>query len=122
MNQLLDAFANLLNQWGWLLILGVVFGGGDALGRVFDGRKKRAILKAENKALDGENKRLTKHMTLVLEKGGDPALITQDMMVTNGRMLDLLSQVQASDEVVPQLPQPLRDKIDRTLESRWPEV
>lgn len=119
MTPIWDALAHLIDGWGWLLILGVFFGGGDVLARILDGRRKRAILKAQNTTLKAENQRLNNQLTMVLERGGDPSLIKDDALQQNGQMLDILSQVQASDQAFPQLPQPVRDRIDGVLDDRW---
>jgi hypothetical protein len=124
-NDIAEAIAHLITDWGWLIILGLVMGGGDALGRVLDGRRKTAVLKAKLAAADTENGRLENLLTSATQTlGGSSAegaeiagLVAQARTAVDDRaeLMDLLSQVEATDTAVPQLPQKLSDAITDVL-------
>jgi hypothetical protein len=124
-NDIAQAVAHLINDWGWLIVLGLVTGGGDALGRIFDGRRKNAALKAKLDAATEENSRLENLLTSATQtlggSGADGAeiagLVAQARTAVDDRaeLMDLLSQVQATDNAVPQLPQELHDAIADVL-------
>lgn len=102
------AFGNLVNDWGWLLIIGLVFGGGDIIGRILSGRGANTKLRAENKILKAQTKRSDQYLQQMLRQSGAT-------VVTNPRHEALLWRVQATDTAVPQLPQELRADIDAVL-------
>lgn len=124
MNELAQAVAQLVNDWGWLLVIAVVGGGGDAIGRALSGRRANQKLRGELKATKAELGRvheLVKNTSRALDSGrgaGDVgALAEQARSALDDRahVLDLLSQIQATDRAWPQLPQELRDDIDQAL-------
>lgn len=126
MNELAQAIAHLVNDWGWLLVFALFAGGGDAFGRALSGRRANQKLRGELKATKAENARIHELMSnttraLGSGQGGDSAdvaaLAEQARVALDDRalVLDLLSQIQATDRAWPQLPQDLRDEIDRAL-------
>lgn len=131
MDQLLQALAHLINDWGWLLVLAAVCGGGDVVARALSGRRANARLRGELKATKAELKgaraelqrmhELVASTTRVLTSGGDGADVAalaeqaRGALDDRAHVLDLLSQVQAADRAYPQLPQELREDLDHAL-------
>jgi hypothetical protein len=124
MNDIAVAIAHVINDWGWLIIIGLVTGGGDVVGRMVDGRRKRAALKATLDAAKAENARLNNQLTAATQTlggstdGTDVAgLIAQARTAMDDRaeLMDVLAQVLATDNAVPQLPAQLHTDIAEVL-------
>ena len=129
------ALADLVNDWGWLLILMFVLGGGPALTAILSGRRANTKLRAKVKATEAENKNLRELMqntTLALSAGSGgsqqagevSALAEQARKALEDRsvLLELLSQVRASDRVWPQLPDELIKDISYALDTMRPPL
>lgn len=106
---------SFIDSWGWLVIAMGLGGAGNGLARLLDGRRKRAVLKAQLAAEQRLVQRLESQLTLALEQGGNPTKITNTMLKCNSAMVDLLNRVQASDQAYPQLPYELREELDQLL-------
>lgn len=57
-----EAFAKLISDWGWIVVLGLVFGTGEVLTRIFDGRRKLAHVRGERDGLRVVNQDLTQRV------------------------------------------------------------
>lgn len=126
MDQLAQAVAQLLNDWGGFIIVVVFLGGGDVIGRALSGRRANQKLRGELKATKAELGRvheLMSNTTRALGSGqgngsADVAALAEQARAAlddRAHALDLLSQIQATDRAWPQLPQELRDEIDQAL-------
>jgi hypothetical protein len=116
MNVFLADLGKFIDSWGWLLILCGGSAIANGIARVLDGRRKRAVLQVQ---LEAEQKwvgRLEDQLESALESsGGKSTKFTKNMVKNNSVMFYLLSRVQATDQAYPQLPQELRDELDRIL-------
>lgn len=129
MNEIWHAIAQAIEKDpGWILailvFLGLVLGGiGERVSHVLSGRAKLNGAKAELKSVKAENSRLhelalrnTEQRQLVTgiqnEDVAGLAQQAQDAMQDRAEGLHLLLQIQATDNIYPQLPQTLRDDID----------
>jgi hypothetical protein len=115
----LDALGNLINSWGWLIFLGLFLGGGDFFGRLLDGRRKVSTLRIQRDEARSSRDRLETQLDRALGGKGGTAAIARDTLSVNAKLIDLLGQVQASDQALPQLPTEVRDRIDAVLSDRW---
>lgn len=135
MDQLLEALARLVDDWGWLLVVMFFMGGGDALGRILSGRRANATLRAKLKVTKEENdhlRELMKNTTHALSPGpgapqdpdGVAALAEQTRKALEDRavLLGLLIEVRASDRAWPQLPEELLKDIDYALDTMRPAL
>jgi hypothetical protein len=109
---------------GYVFMFLLFFGGGAVafVGELVDNHKKRADLKRRlNSALD-ENRRLQNRLEREQNKtvGGPEvaAMIGQARIAIDDRALlvDALTRVQATDDVVPQLPQTVRALVDSAID------
>lgn len=105
----------------WLVVFGVLFGGGfmEGLSKVFDGRRKAKVAVERAKVAEREVKRMERLLNTSMERrelttGNDSELVTRAQQAITDRYeaLGLLRDVQSSDKAFPQLPQELRDEID----------
>lgn len=130
-----ESLANLVNDWGWLLVIMFVLGGGEALTRILSGRSANTKLRAKLKAAEDKVtylQDLNKNTTLALTAGSAgpqqstevAALAEQARKALEDRslLLDLLSQVRASDRVWPQLPDDLINDINYALDTMRPPL
>ncbi|WP_280425482.1 hypothetical protein [Nocardia carnea] len=109
----------------WIVILLFLFGGGigGAIFELLDNHKKRAALKRELNAAHKDNERLQQQLDKALNTtpGGPDvaAMIQQARLAIDERavLIDALTRVQATDSVVPQLPQAVRDFVDEALDN-----
>jgi hypothetical protein len=109
MNELLHAFATAITNNSFLAIIGalLLLGGlGERITVILSGRRRIAKLKTQLKSAQNEVTFLRE-----LTRSGGPA-----QPATDRDLLHLLYQVQASDQLIPQLPQQLRDNIDAAIE------
>lgn len=116
---LLNWLAN--NFWWLILFLFVFFSGSGTLERILGRQRRISRMKGElenslhmQKAVTRENKRLHGMVERLLS-GGPPEACAHWTGPDPHHLLDLLRRVQATDVVVPQLPQQLRADIDATL-------
>src|SRR6184192_1217560 len=104
-----------INAIGLVLMTGLIFGGGGVVVKIFDNQKKYAALKRELAASQKENARLTEQRdkATAATPGGPhvAGMIEQARIAIDQRalLIDALNQVQATDNVVPQLPREVRD-------------
>lgn len=111
MNALLTALAGLVSDWGWLMIVAIFFGGGDVMARIFSGRRANTRLRIQRDA--------ARENAAFLERQLDKALNGKPITSSDARTLDVLGQVQASDNAYPQLPGPVRERLDMILDDHW---
>jgi hypothetical protein len=116
-NELLESLAHLIDDWGWLLVLAVFFGGGEALA----GRRRNAKLRAQVKAGAEENKRLIALLGQIggsSQAGTDVAALAaraSEALDDRAELIELLNQVQAADRAYPQLPEEIKNDVEQTL-------
>jgi hypothetical protein len=108
----------------WLVVFGVLFGGGfmEGLSKTFDGRRKAAAAVQRAKAAERETKRLERLLMTSVDRrelttATDSELMqrAQQALTDRYEALGLLRDVQSSDKAFPQLPQDLRDEIDELI-------
>jgi hypothetical protein len=110
----------------WLVVFGVLFGGGlmEGLSKTFDGRRKAAAAVKRAKQAERESARLERLLMTSMDRrelttGGDNADLVdraQRAITERYEAMGLLRDVQSSDKAFPQLPQELRDEIDEVIE------
>jgi hypothetical protein len=110
----------------WLVVFGVLFGGGfmEGLSKAFDGRRKAAKAVQRAKSAENEVKRLERllstsmsHRELSSASGSEELVNRAHEAITDRyEALGLLRDVQTSDKAFPQLPQDLRDDIDALVQ------
>ncbi|MBF6333589.1 hypothetical protein [Nocardia transvalensis] len=113
--------ADTIATIGMLVLLFLLFGGGGVVVEILGNQKKRAALKRELGAAKKEIARLTEQLDKAasITPGGPhvAGMIEQARLAIDERavLIDALNQVQATDNVVPQLPREVRDLVDQAL-------
>lgn len=57
-----EALGNLIHDWGWIVVLATVFGTGEVLTRILDGRRKLAQVRGELEGLRAVNRSLERRV------------------------------------------------------------
>jgi hypothetical protein len=128
-NEFWHALGDVIREGGFLSVVigALLLGGiGGIVERVFSGRGKAAVAKAQLKSARAENARLTdllRHLgdnqrLELTAQGGDVAQLAAQARVAlsdRAELLSIVDRVQGADQAYPQLPQELRDAIDAAL-------
>jgi len=136
-NDVWHALADAIREGGFIsiVICALLLGGlGGVIERVFGGRGKAAVAKAQLKAAQRENARLNDllrhvndaHRLGVTAQQGDVGKLAAQAhraLTERAELLSIVDRVHGADRAYPQLPQELRDNIDATLlRLRRPEL